>query len=204
LSRTVLLLATTNPGKVREIRAALKGLPLTVLGLRDALPRVGHRERGATFEETARAKGLFYGRKWKGLTLAEDSGLEIDALGGAPGVRSARFSRPSPTDAKNIRKVLRLLRNVPGRARGARFVCAMVLADGGRVIKEIRGEVRGRIAFEPRGENGFGYDPLFYYPPLRRTFAELPPRLKSAVSHRGRALAKLRAFLKAYIKEEGR
>jgi XTP/dITP diphosphohydrolase len=199
LSETALLLATTNPGKVREILKGLDGLPVSALGLREVLPGLSYRERGASFLETARAKSLFYSREWEGLTLAEDSGLEIDALGGAPGVRSARFSSPKPTDEKNIRKVLRLLRNVPPEKRGARFVCAMVLARDGRVIREIRAEVRGRIGFEPRGRGGFGYDPLFFYPPLRKTFAELAPGKKNGVSHRGRALRKLRKFLAAYL-----
>jgi XTP/dITP diphosphohydrolase len=196
LSRAPLLLATTNAGKIREIRKALQGLP--VLGLADELPGLACRERGATFAANARGKSLFYSRRWPGLTLAEDSGLEVDALGGGPGVRSARFSSPAPSDEKNIRKVLRLLRAVPPAARGARFVCVMVLAREGRVVKEIRGEVRGRIGLEPRGRNGFGYDPIFYYPPLRRTFAELDPEAKNRVSHRGRALRKLIRFLAAH------
>jgi len=204
LSRTPLLLATTNPGKVREIRKALEGLPLTVLGLADVLPGIAYREQGATFAANARGKSQFYSRHWQGLTLAEDSGLEIDALGGAPGVRSARFSSPRPTDEKNNRKVLRLLRGVPAARRGARFVCAMVLADGGRVVKEIRGEARGRIGFASHGRNGFGYDPLFYYPPVRRTFAELDPRGKNKVSHRGRALRKLCRFLAAHLEAAAR
>jgi XTP/dITP diphosphohydrolase len=201
LSETALLLATTNPGKVREIREALQGLPLRVVGLGDVPPGLAFRERGKSFLENARAKSLFYSRKWNGLTLAEDSGLEIDALGGGPGVRSARFSSPGPTDEKNNRKVLRLLSAVRTRNRGARFVCTLVLAEKGRVIREIQGQVRGRIGSGPRGRNGFGYDPLFYYPPLGRTFAELEPTEKNRVSHRGRALRRLRAFLASYIKE---
>jgi XTP/dITP diphosphohydrolase len=202
LTERRLLLATGNPGKVREIRRALAGLtyrgkPLKVAGLPDVLPGLKHAERGRTFEENARAKGLFYSRRWPGPTLAEDSGLEIDALGGAPGVRSARFSAPRPSDEKNIRKALRLLDGTPARARKARFVCVMVLAEKGRIVAQFRGEVRGRIAPTPRGEAGFGYDPVFYYPPLRRTFAELAPGIKNKVSHRGRALAKLRRFLQA-------
>lgn len=199
MSETALLLATTNPGKVREIRRALAGQPVKVIGLGDVPPGPSPRERGSTFLENARAKSLFYSRKWGGLTLAEDSGLEIDALGGAPGVRSARFSSPRPTDEKNNRKALRLLRGVPPAGRGARFVCVMVLAREGRVLKEIRGQVRGRIAPAPRGRNGFGYDPLFYYPPLRRTFAELGTGQKTAVSHRGRALRKLARFLRSSL-----
>jgi XTP/dITP diphosphohydrolase len=197
-----LLLATGNPGKVREIRRALKGLAvggraLAVVGLADVLPGLRHAERGRTFEANAREKAVFYSRRWPGLTLAEDSGLEVEALRGAPGVRSARFSAPSPSDEKNIRKVLRLLEGRPATARKARFVCVMALAEKGRVVAEFRGQVRGRIVSAQRGHSGFGYDPVFYYTPLRRTFAELPPAVKNGVSHRGRAAARLRRFLEA-------
>lgn len=192
-----LLLATGNPGKVREIRRALEGLSLQVVGLGDVLQVKPPAERGATFPENARAKALYYGRRWDGPVLAEDSGLEIEALDGAPGVRSARFSAPRPSDEKNIRKVLRLLLGVPAARRKARFVCVMVLAAGDRIIGEFRGEVRGRIAPGPRGEDGFGYDPIFYYQPLRKTFAELPPGVKNEISHRGRAVRELRAFLES-------
>jgi XTP/dITP diphosphohydrolase len=200
LTERRLLLATGNPGKVREIRRALKGVRFggrlpAIVGLPDVLPGLKHVERGRTFEENARAKSLFYSRHWRGLTLAEDSGLEVEALGGAPGVRSARFSAPRPSDEKNVRKILRLLRGVPATARKARFVCVMVLAERGRIVAEFRGEVRGRIGLEPRGRNGFGYDPVFYYPPLGKAFAELPAAVKNGVSHRGRAVAGLRRFL---------
>ena len=197
-----LLLATRNPGKIREIRRTLKGLGpgdhrLEVVGLDNVLPGVNHVERGRTFEENARAKSLFYSRRWPGLTLAEDSGLEIEALGGKPGVHSARFSAPRPSNEKNIRKVLRLLEAVPASERRARFVCVMVLAERGRIIGEFHGQVQGRIIFTPRGRSGFGYDPIFYYPPLRKTFAELTPRIKNEVSHRGRAVRALRRFIEA-------
>jgi XTP/dITP diphosphohydrolase len=197
LTENRLLLATKNPGKVREIRRALEGVPLKIVGLGEVLSGLSHRERGNTFSANARSKSLFYSRRWDGLTLAEDSGLEIEALGGAPGVLSARFSRPKPSDEKNNRKVLRLLRDTPAGDRKARFVCVMVLSRKGLVVKEFRGEVRGRIGPAPRGTSGFGYDPLFYYSPLRKTFAELAPEVKNAVSHRGRAVLLLRAFLEA-------
>ena len=195
-----LLLATGNPGKVREIRRALEDLPLEVVGLGDVLSVKPPAERGRTFAENARAKGLYYSRRWPGPVVAEDSGLEVDALGGAPGVRSARFSAPRPSDEKNIRRVLRLLEGVPTAKRRARFVCAMVVVLNGRVIAEFRGEVEGRIASEPRGGSGFGYDPIFYYPPLKKTFAELAGGAKNEISHRGRAVRGLRAFLEAKIK----
>jgi len=195
LTERRLLLATQNPGKVREIRNALEGLSWEVVGLADVLPGAAPRERGRTFAENARTKALYYSRRWPGWILAEDSGLEVDALGGAPGVRSARFSSPAPSDEKNNRKLLRLLGPAPAAARGARFVCVMALAKRGRVVAEFRGVVRGRIASSPRGGSGFGYDPLFYYPRFRRTFAELAPEVKNRVSHRGRAARKLRRFL---------
>jgi len=197
-----LLLATGNPGKVRELRRALKGLtlgegPLEVVGLGELGHVAAPAERGRTFEANARTKSLYYSRRWPGLTLAEDSGLEIDALGGAPGVRSARFSAPRPSDAKNNRRVLRLLDGRSAAARKAGFVCVMVLAEKGRILAMFRGQVRGRIGRAPRGASGFGYDPLFYYPPLRKTFAELAPGVKNRVSHRGRAAAKLRRYLES-------
>lgn len=194
--KTILLLATSNRGKAAEIQNALRGLPITVLslagaGIRDACP-----EKGATFLENARGKSRFYSRRTGYLTLAEDSGLEIEALGGAPGAYSARFSGKHATDEKNIRKVLRLMTNVPAAGRRARFVCCMVLSMGGRIIKTMSGQVQGRIAFDKKGVGGFGYDPIFYYKPLGKTFAELAPEKKNAVSHRGRALKKMVAFLK--------
>lgn len=197
----VLLVATTNAGKVREIRSALKGLPLAIVGLEKTLPGIVYRERGRTFVENARGKGRFYSRRAGVLTLAEDSGLEVRALGGQPGVRSARFAGPRASDEANNRKLLKLLSATPRTKRQARFVCTMVLARDGHVIKEIRGEARGTIAPAPRGKGGFGYDPLFYAPRLRKTFAELGPAVKNKFSHRGRALRKLAAFLR---RETGR
>ena len=196
MRRETLLIASTNAGKIREIRAALAGLPFRIVGLADVLPGVEYRERGRTFSENARGKALYYSRRSGLPTLAEDSGLEVEALGLAPGVKSARFAPPRPSDEANNRKLLRLLAGVPGKRRRARFVCVMVLADGGRVLREVRSEARGVIAETPRGGGGFGYDPLFTFPRLRKTFAELAPDEKNAVSHRGRAVRKMISYLR--------
>lgn len=193
-----LLLATTNRGKVREIKKLLRGLRLKIESLAD-YPEFGTLvERGKTFEENSRAKSIFYSRKYPGLVLAEDSGLEVEALGGKPGVRSARFAGSQASDSHNIRKLLRLLEKVPPARRKARFVCVATLARNGRVIKSFKGQVRGVITREPQGSGGFGYDPVFYYKPLKKTFAELTAEEKNQVSHRGRALRKLRKFLEKF------
>ena len=194
-----LLLATTNKGKAKEIKSYLEELPLEILSLKELNPKKTFSECGKTFAENARGKSLFYSEQWEGLTLAEDSGLEIEFLKGAPGVLSARFSGPQATDEKNNQKVLKLMKGVPFEQRKARFVSCMVLSQKGEIIKEIRESVGGFIAFEKRGIYGFGYDPLFNYPPLRKTFAELLPEEKNKVSHRGRALKKLKEFLLEYL-----
>lgn len=178
------------------MKRALAGLPFTVIALEGIGPARKVKETGRTFRENARLKSIAYSLDSDHLTLAEDSGLEVDRLGGAPGVYSARFSAPGATDRKNVRKVLRLMKGVPWSERGARFVCHLVLARRGKVIKEVRGIVRGRIALAPTGDKGFGYDPIFYYPPLRTTFGTLPAEIKNRFSHRGRAVAKMREFLK--------
>lgn len=145
--------------------------------------------------ENAEGKTLFYSRIWPGLTLGEDSGLEIEALSGAPGVRSARFSGDNATDEKNIEKVLNLLKGIPEEKRTARFVSCMVLSRKDKIIHRIKEYVSGSILTQKKGTGGFGYDPLFFYPPLNKTFAQLSPEEKNSVSHRGRALKKLKAFL---------
>jgi len=202
-NRQKIVLATFNPGKVREIRESFRGLPLELLSLRDLPGANAVEEKGRTFLENARQKSLAYSLLSDHLTLAEDSGLEVDALGGAPGVFSARYSDPGATDDRNIRKVLRLLKGVPGPERRARFVCQLVLSRRGCVLKTCRGQVRGIITEEKKGESGFGYDPIFFYRPFGRTFAELPPDGKNAVSHRGRALRKMRAFLLRCVASAG-
>ncbi|MBN2206110.1 MAG: RdgB/HAM1 family non-canonical purine NTP pyrophosphatase [Candidatus Aminicenantes bacterium] len=197
-TETPILVGSTNRGKIAEIRRALAELPV-VLRTLDDFPLSGRApETGATFAENARAKSLYYSRRTGFLTLAEDSGLEVESLGGAPGVRSARFAGPRATDEQNIRKLLGLLEGKPPARRRARFVCCMALSRRGRVLKTVTGRVRGTIAPVTKGEGGFGYDPVFGYAPLRRTFAELTADEKNRVSHRGRALRKLTAFLASH------
>ena len=192
-----LLVATTNANKVREIRALLADVPCDLITL-DAYPGVSApEETGRTFEENARQKALYYAAASGELTVAEDSGLEIDALGGAPGVESARFGGVETSYPQKFALLYDALR-AAGRDRGdnaARFVCAVALARGERVVFEARGTVEGRIAREPKGEGGFGYDPIFFYPPYDGTLAEVPQAQKSVVSHRGAAFRKLREFL---------
>ncbi len=208
MTKKKLVLATSNRGKFREIKEYLADLPVHIVSLDDLSSSEEVEEKGKTFFENARLKSLTWSRKADGLVLAEDSGLEVEHLGGKPGIFSARFSAPRPTDEKNIRKVLQLMAGVPWNQRQARFVSCLVLAQKGKVLKEARGEVRGFVAFKKKGNRGFGYDPIFYYPRWRKNFGELDPREKNKVSHRGRALRKMKAFLAAFLsvqkKREGR
>lgn len=182
--------------------AYLKDLPVRIFSLRDFRLGVQFQERGKTFRDNARGKSIYYSKRWEGLSLGEDSGLEIDFLNGAPGVISARFSGPKANDAKNIAKVLRLMQGVPEENRQARFVSTMVLSQKGSIIKEIREIVQGYVSTQAKGELGFGYDPIFFYPPLDKTMAELPPEEKNQVSHRGKALKKLKQFLEGHLKKD--
>ena len=195
-----LLVATTNAGKAREIAAALGDSRIRILTLAGLQIAAEYPEMGSTFAANARGKAVFYSRRSGRLTLAEDSGLAVDVLAGAPGVLSARYSGPRASDEKNNRKLLLRLRGVPPEKRGARFVCCMVLAYRRRVIKQVTGSVRGLILAAGRGESGFGYDPLFFYYPLGRSFGELRPEIKNCVSHRGRALRKMAAYLEANLR----
>lgn len=193
--RECILAATTNRGKLREIAQVLQDLPFKLLSLDDLAIKQQAPEDGLTFLDNARQKALFYSRSTSLLTLAEDSGLEVEALDGAPGVYSARFAGPRADDRLNLEKVLAMMQGAPQEKRGARFICCLVLCRKQKILAEITGMVTGRISLEPRGRNGFGYDPIFFYPPLDRTFAQLTPREKNSVSHRGQALRKLRDFL---------
>lgn len=191
-----ILVASTNQGKVNEIKSFLSDFPLNIYSLKDVQIYNSFPEKGKTFQENARGKSLFYSEKWDGFTLAEDSGLEVDYLQGKPGVLSARFSGPQATDEKNLYKVLKLLKNVPWEQRKARFVCCLVLSQKRKIIKEIKKFVSGYISLARKGQQGFGYDPIFYYPPLQKTFAQISPEEKNKISHRGQALQELKKFLK--------
>jgi XTP/dITP diphosphohydrolase len=194
-----LLIATTNPNKVREIRQLLDGLPLDLATLAEWPQVAAPEETGLTFEENARAKALYYAAATGELTVAEDSGLAIDALDGAPGVESARYGGAEtsyPDKFALIYDALRVRHAAADPGPAARFVCAVVLARGERVLFETRGTVEGRIAPAPKGDGGFGYDPIFFYPPYGQTLAEAGDR-KAAVSHRGKAFRALAAFLRS-------
>jgi len=190
-----LLIATTNPGKIREIHALLAGTPFEWLTL-DAWPGVEPPEEvGATFAENARAKALYYAEMTGELTVAEDSGLEIDGMDGAPGVESARFGGAHASYPDKFALIYDTLKAKGAVASPARFVCALALATRGRVLFESRGTIAGHIAPEPRGAGGFGYDPIFFYPPYGCTLGEATVEQKQAVSHRGHAFRALRTFL---------
>ncbi|SFM61371.1 XTP/dITP diphosphatase [Thermodesulforhabdus norvegica] len=186
----ILVIATRNRGKSREIKALLKDFPVEIRDLNDFGPIPEVEEDGKTFEENAYKKASFTARILGLPALADDSGLEVEALGGRPGVMSARFAGPNATDEENNAKLLRELEGVENRR--ARFCCVISIAVPTGFALTYEGVCEGEIVTEPRGRNGFGYDPLFYYPPLGKTFAEMTMEEKSAVSHRGKALRELR------------
>ncbi len=199
-----LLIATTNQDKVREIRQILGDLPVDLLTLQDIGPVAEPEETGETFAENARLKAVYYDRAARGMatlqarpffTVAEDSGLVIDALGGEPGVRSARFVREDATYPERFAEIRRRLANVPDAGRGARFVCAITVVANGDVVFETTGTVEGEVIDHPRGSGGFGYDPIFYYPPFGQTLAETDSSAKLAVAHRGVAFRRLAIWL---------
>ena len=192
---TDLLLASQNPGKLNEMRLLVGGLPLRVVGPRDIGIHGSPDETGRSFIQNATIKARHYARLSGLLTVADDSGLSVDALGGGPGLFSSRFGGEGASDLDRNRLLLEKLRDVPPEARGARFTSAVVAARGEDVLFAAEESVEGFIAEEMRGGNGFGYDPLFFYPPFGRTFGEVPREDKDRVSHRGKAFARLRAFL---------
>jgi len=186
-----MLLASSNDGKLREYMALAEcaGVELAPVANFNSLPRFS--EDAPTFAENAAGKALHYSRSTKLPVVAEDSGLVVPALGGAPGPRSARYAGARATDSDRILKLLGELRHRPSSDRGARFVCVIALAAGGRMLNVVSDFVAGELGNTPRGSDGFGYDPIFYYSPLGKTFAELSLVEKNAHSHRGRAFRKL-------------
>lgn len=196
---TELLLGSQNPGKLAEMKTLLAGLPFHVLSPADLGITQAPEETGATFQENATIKARHYALASGRLAVADDSGLSVDALGGRPGLLSSRFGGETATDDDRNALLLEKLAGVPPELRGARFTCAVVVARSAgsepRVLFEAVETVEGRIADRPRGANGFGYDPVFFYPPFGRTFGEVPRSEKDRVSHRGKAFARLRVFL---------
>jgi XTP/dITP diphosphohydrolase len=197
-----LLIATTNPAKFAEIQSILKNLPVTIRSLQSLGQWPTVSEDGATFEENALKKARTLARYSGRLTLADDSGLEVDALHGAPGIYSARYCGEECNDDKNNQKLLRELQGIPDQQRTGRFVCALALCApdscGGKEWL-VRESCEGRIAFAPRGNQGFGYDPVFFFPPYGKTFGEVDRNTKATVSHRGKALKKLVEILKFLV-----
>ena len=186
-----IVVASQNAGKVAEFKVALSGLPYKVLSLADLGKFPEAPEQGETFAENAYSKAKFYARLTGKLCLADDSGLEVDYLKGEPGVYSARYAGEYATDQDNNEKLLGHLIGVPPENRTGRFRCVLVVADAEKLWCTADGTVEGIILAEPRGNNGFGYDPLLFFPGLDRTLAELTPEEKNEISHRGRALKKL-------------
>jgi len=196
------LLATSSSGKIRDFAGAARQRQVEIAtfpGFAGIPPVI---EDGATFQENARKKAEYYSGRAPGeLVLADDSGLEVDALGGAPGVRSARFAAPqehgNSSDAANNIRLLHEMAKVPDAERTARFVCTIAAAQDGALLESFRGEAEGKILRVPRGSGGFGYDPLFLLPKLNKTFAELSPEEKASVSHRGAAFRQFLDWLSA-------
>ncbi|MFH0764716.1 MAG: RdgB/HAM1 family non-canonical purine NTP pyrophosphatase [Candidatus Omnitrophota bacterium] len=195
----LLVIATKNPKKLHELKRYLKGVRARVVSLKefDKTPRIV--EDGDTFKKNAVKKALVVSKFVKGLALADDSGLVVEALGKRPGVRSSRFAGPRKSDKENNRKLLRLLAEVPLKKRQAKFICAVAICDKGRIIKTIEESCKGLVAFQAKGADGFGYDPLFLIPRYNKTFGQLGLKVKDRMSHRSKALKKAREFLGKYL-----
>lgn len=199
-----ILIATTNSHKLREVREILDGLPVELITPDETAPLPEVIEDGWTFKENAVKKAVECARFTGEWTVADDSGLEVDALGGEPGVRSARYAGEDVSYENNNRKLLDALKDIPKERRTARFVCAIALARPEGLVFVVEGECSGVISEEHRGEHGFGYDPVFYPTGHTKTFAELGPEIKNQISHRNRALGKFREKLLAFINKEAR
>lgn len=199
---TTLLVATTNPGKTREFSDLLNEMGIDwVTPLDLGQPPLNVEESGETYEDNARLKAMAYRRHFNMPVLADDSGLEVDALNGEPGIRSARYGGPNASDADRRRILLDKLRDVPP-PRTARFRCVVAVADAQGNVRATEGVCPGEVGFEERGSNGFGYDPIFYLPEYGQTMAELPSEIKNRISHRGRALQAAKRWILAAVSSQ--
>ncbi len=199
---TDLIVATKNQGKLREIKELLKDFDFNIISLLDFpdVPQV--EEDGKTFAQNAIKKAVTIAMYTKKLTLGEDSGLEVKALGNKPGIHSARFASEKATDKENNKKLLKSLKNVPLNKRQARYRSFVAIVDSKRIIDIVNGSCSGIIAKEEKGTNGFGYDPLFIIPKYKKTFGELDSAIKAKISHRARALRKVKQVLIKYLKQK--
>ena len=191
-----LLLATNNKAKVREYKSLLQGIPYEIVTLAEQGITTVIDEVGGSLEENARLKATALAAESQLLSLADDSGLEVDALGGEPGPLSARYAGEGASDIERINYLLARLKDVPKEKRAAHFRCVIAIATPDETVELCSGECRGFITLAPKGDHGFGYDPVFYLPELGKTMAELPLELKNQVSHRGQAARKARELLK--------
>ncbi len=196
-----LLIATRNPGKLREYMQLLSSLPLVLHTPNEIGLTIVAEEHGQTYAENALEKAMVHQRASGLWTLADDSGLEVEALGGRPGIHSARYGGPDADDALRHQLLLQELSDVPWSARGARFRCAIALVTATGETHHAEGSCKGVIAYEPRGRHGFGYDPLFFIPEYGMTMSQLPPETKNRISHRARALHKMALILRPCLGE---
>jgi XTP/dITP diphosphohydrolase len=190
-----LLLATNNAGKVKEYRSLLQGIPFELVTPKEMGNTMDVAETGATYRENARLKACSLAAQSGLLTLADDSGIEVDALNGEPGVVSARYAGENASNAERVDHLLSELKDVPKEKRTARFYCLIAIAQPNGTVQFCDGECKGTIAFKPSGERGFGYDPIFYLPEWGKTMAELPVEVKNQISHRGTAAQKAKLLL---------
>jgi XTP/dITP diphosphohydrolase len=197
-----ILIASKNQGKIKEISKILNSLNLQILTLKNFSRSLDFKEKSNTFAQNAIDKALFYNKLYNVLTVADDSGLMVDYLNGAPGVLSARFAGPDSDDKAKIEKLLNLLVGVEFNKRTAHFHCVLAVAEEGKIVNLIEESVYGYILDKPIGKAGFGYDPVFYYPPLQKSFAQLSLIEKNKVSHRGNALIRLRKFIEQKIEQK--
>lgn len=197
-----LILGTKNEDKLKEIQRLLKGAKVRVLSLAHFPACKDVVENGKTFEANAKKKARVYSLHTRSLTLADDSGIMVNFLNGRPGIYSARFAGKNCNYRDNNKKLLRSLGDIPSQRRKAKFICVMALYDNGRLVNTVKGECRGVVAFEERGRNGFGYDPVFIPNGFSKTFAELSPSSKNRISHRGKALRAAKIAVLNYLKNK--